>query len=228
MTRARAASLAAVTLSVALASYSGLIAQPSLRKTTTVAALLQYPAFFHGLNIRLRGELSPNEGGGARLTSGDASILLVARQGTDRPQGADASSTVEVRGAFWDVGRLTSDDPRVSGVDLERLSQQRFNKNWPGIGELLIVFAERIEPALPAPTVRTIAIDPTRYVDQRVTVRGQFRGRNLYGDLPDNPGRTRWDFVLRSADAAIWVTSFRPHGKEFNLDVTARADTNKW
>ena len=36
-------------------------------------------------------------------------------------------------------------------------------------------------------------------------VTGQFGGRNLLGDLPDAPGKSRYDFVLRSADAAIWV-----------------------
>ena len=35
---------------------------------------------------------------------------------------------------------------------------------------------------------------------------GQFAGRNLLGDLPDAPAQSQWDFVLRSADAAIWVT----------------------
>ena len=53
---------------------------------------------------------------------------------------------------------------------------------------------------------------------------GQFGGRNLLGDLPDSPGQSRWDFVLRSADAAIWVTNLRPRGKDFEL-CAGRADT---
>ena len=69
---------------------------------------------------------------------------------------------------------------------------------------------------------------PTRYREQKVTVVGQFAGRNLLGDLPDAPGRSRYDFVLRSADAAVWVTNLRPSGKDFELALDARIDTGRW
>jgi hypothetical protein len=61
-----------------------------------------------------------------------------------------------------------------------------------------------------------------------VTVVGQFRGRNLYGDLPSAPAKSRYDFVLRSADAAVWVTDLRPRGRGFDLSVDARVDTGRW
>jgi hypothetical protein len=48
------------------------------------------------------------------------------------------------------------------------------------------------------------------------------------GDLPDSPGKSRYDFVLRAADAAIWVINMRPKGKEFDLALDARIDTNRW
>jgi hypothetical protein len=48
------------------------------------------------------------------------------------------------------------------------------------------------------------------------------------GDLPDAPGKSRYDFVLRSADAAIWVINMRPKGKDFDLALDARIDTNRW
>jgi hypothetical protein len=87
--------------------------------------------------------------------------------------------------------------------------------------------ASATPPASP-PTLRSVALEPARYADQRVTVTGQFRGRNLYGDLPQAPGVSQWDFVLRSADAALWVTGTRPRGKDFNLSVGARVDTGRW
>ena len=64
--------------------------------------------------------------------------------------------------------------------------------------------------------------------DQKVTITGQFDGRNLLGDLPDAPANSRYDFVLRSADAAIWVTNLRPRGKDFELALDARIDTGRW
>ena len=51
---------------------------------------------------------------------------------------------------------------------------------------------------------------------------GRFRGVNLFGDLPQAPGRSRYDFVLQSADAALWVTGLQPKGKSFSLDRNAR------
>ena len=71
-------------------------------------------------------------------------------------------------------------------------------------------------------------LDPERYLDQGVTVIGRFRGRNLYGDLPEAPDESRWDFVLRSADAAAWVVGREPKGDGFELDVLARMDTGRW
>src|SRR5262249_717446 len=52
--------------------------------------------------------------------------------------------------------------------------------------------------------------------------------RNLLGDLPDSPAQSQYDFVLRSADAAIWVTNLRPRGKDFELALDTRIDTGRW
>ena len=40
---------------------------------------------------------------------------------------------------------------------------------------------------------------PERFDDRGVTVAGRFRGRNLFGDLPNALNRRRWDFVLQSS-----------------------------
>ena len=72
-----------------------------------------------------------------------------------------------------------------------------------------------------------MVLDPSRYVLQKITVTGTFRGNNLYGDLPRSPAIGKWDFVLRSANAALWVTGVRPRGKGFDLDPRAKADTGR-
>src|SRR4029079_5329650 len=84
-----------------------------------------------------------------------------------------------------------------------------------------------------APTIRAIVLNPTRYLDQKIAITGQFSGRNLLGDLPDAPNKSRYDFVLRSADAAIWVSNMRPkvkdtNGKEFELALDSRIDSGRW
>ena len=63
--------------------------------------------------------------------------------------------------------------------------------------------------------IRAIALAPERYEGREVKVIGRFKGRNLYGDLPQALGKGKWDFVLQSADGAVWVTGVRPRGKGF-------------
>jgi hypothetical protein len=87
--------------------------------------------------------------------------------------------------------------------------------------------------AAPPASIRTIVLQPSRFLDQKVAVTGQFSGRNLLGDLPDAPAKSRYDFVLRNADAAIWVINMRPrmkdaNGKDLELGLDARIDTGRW
>lgn len=216
-------SLAALLPAPALAQTGS----PSARKATTVAALVNYPVFFHTQTVRVRGELagSPRM---ARLTSGEAEVFLagpaVADSG-DLPKGEQ-----EVVGAFFDVGRLQQGDPRLSRIDMGELWQSRTGRSWPGVGELTVLVVDRLAPAEPfvAPSIRALALAPTRYAGERVTLTGRFRGLNLFGDLPDQPSRERQAFVLQSAEGAVWVVGMRPKGDGFNLNPAARVDTGRW
>jgi len=51
--------------------------------------------------------------------------------------------------------------------------------------------------------------------------------------LPDAPGKRRYDLVLRSTDAALWVSNMRPKlkaasGRDIELGLDARIDTGRW
>ena len=70
----------------------------------------------------------------------------------------------------------------------------------------------------PSPPLRALAMEPARFDGQKVTITGQFRGRNLFGDLPEAPAQNRFQFVLRSGDAAVWVMGLQSKGKTFNFD----------
>ena len=215
--------LLAVPILLALVVPSWLSGQSAGRKATTLSALLAYPVFFHGERVTVRAE-SWDDQESIWLIAGDAKVLML---GEPVPGSGDR---VEVRATFWDVGRLNRDDPRLAGFNLKDLSEALFQKPWPSLGELPVLIVESTLPATrpPATTVRTLALDPETYEGERVTVTGRFRGRNLYGDLPDAPGLGLWEFVLQSADGAIWVTGVRPRGRDFDLDVTARVDTGRW
>jgi hypothetical protein len=57
---------------------------------------------------------------------------------------------------------------------------------------------------------------------------GQFRGANLFGDLPAGSQRRAGDWVIRHGDAAAWVTGKKPEGKGWKLDPTYQGDCRWW
>ena len=197
------------------------------RHATTLDALDQHSFFFHGQEIIVVTDAT-SEQVLTWLVNADDSVRLLALDVPPPPEGV--RERLEVIGTFYDVGRLDEGDQRLAGLPIRRISEQLLRKPWPGIGELPLVIAAASRPAdVPsATTLRSIVLDPDRYLDRGVTVIGRFRGRNLYGDLPESPDESRWDFVLRSADAAAWVVGREPRGDGFELDVLARVDTGRW
>lgn len=197
------------------------------RHATTLDALDQHPFFFHGQEIIVVTDAA-SEQVLTWLVNADDSVRLLALDVPPPPDGI--RERLEVIGTFYDVGRLDEGDQRLAGLPIRRLSEELLRKPWPAIGELPVVVATSSRPAgaPSATTLRNIVLDPERYLDRGVTVIGRFRGRNLYGDLPEAPDESRWDFVLRSADAAAWVVGREPKGDGFELDVLARVDTGRW
>jgi hypothetical protein len=210
-------------LAILVAATAG--TQPSARTATTLEALAQYPLFFHGRTVVTRGTVEHPAPGVVALRSGDASrpVFLLARG-----QSLPSDGPVEVRGEFWDLGRLTADDPHVTGIDLDPLLERVSEGRWPPHNQVLVIVAQTAnEPERLPPGLRAFVLEPARHEGQSVTVVGRFRGANLYGDLPQSPGKSRWDFVIQSADAAVWVTGVRPRGKGFSFDSTTRLDTGR-
>jgi hypothetical protein len=210
-------------LLILIATTASLSAQTTSRRATNLAALLAYPSFFHGRPIVLIGKVATAERGQTRVSDDNGSIRLVVKRSA--PDGLD-----EIRGEFWDLSRMRPDDPRLSTYDLRTTFDVDPDGPWPKAGEVTAIIATAVTsaPPPPAPSIRAIVLNPSRYLDQKVTITGQYSGRNLLGDLPDAPAKSRYDFVLRSADAAIWVINMRPKGKDFDLALDARIDTNRW
>jgi hypothetical protein len=192
-------------------------AQTPVRRVATLHALREFPGYFHLQQVLLRGELA-EAGDRVMLRSDEQEIRVLLNDA------AHADGLVELRGRLIDVGRLEPGDPRLAGYP--RLDEER----WPRPGEELLVSVTSIASAQPNSTasVRALALEPWKFEGQSVTLVGQFRGRNLFGDLPDAPKQSRYDFVLKVADAAVWVTGLRPRGKGFDLNVDRRVDTSQW
>jgi hypothetical protein len=193
------------------------------RRAANIGLLATYPSFYHQRAVILTGQLSRSAAGDLQLAD-DSRTLRVVYSGS-APDGA-----VEVRGDFWDLGRMNADDPRLASYDLRKVFHIDPDGPWPRPGQVTALMASAIEAAEPPPTtsIRSLTLFPSRYLDTEVTITGQFAGRNLLGDLPDAPGRSLHDFVLRSGDAAVWVTNLRPRGRDFELSLDTRIDTGRW
>src|SRR5690242_14894824 len=209
-------------LFIAFALVSVVSAQPSTRRPTNIAALKQYPSFYHNRPILLVGTVSTTDKG-IRVSNDDGSFNVLFKGSA--PDGLD-----EIRGEFWDIGRMKPDEPQLASYDLTRTFGIDPNGAWPRPGEVTAIVATSVASAvLPAaPSIRSIVLFPARFADQKVTITGQFGGRNLFGDLPDAPGKSRYDFVMRSSDSAIWVSGAQPKGKGFNFSLDSRLDSGRW
>ncbi len=199
-------------------------AQPSAgRFATTAESLAATPFFFHGKQIVVRREVEP-AGQLWKLANTAKPVYVIWRESPNVPRDA------EVRGEFWDIGRLERNDSRLGTVNIQAILDVASNGSWPAHDQVFVIInAAAMESPLPTePTLRALALAPEHYIGKGVTITGRFRGANLFADLPTAAGtKGRWDFVLQSADAAIWVTGVRPRGKGFDLDVNARMDAGR-
>ena len=205
-------------LLISVVATGSLHAQTATRRLTTIDALKHFPGYYHLQNVLVRGEVF-TEGTRAVLRADDQEIRVLL------DEGVSAQGMVDARGLLIDVGRLDPGDPRVGSV-----GEGRDADKWPRPGEELLLRVSAVSDTQPASgaSVRLIAIEPWRFDGQTVTVVGNFRGRNLFGDLPGAPGKSRYDFVLRGTEGALWVTDLRPRGQGFDFDVNRRVDTDRW
>ena len=209
-------------LVLAVATTIGAGAQPATRIATTAHALVGSSVFYHGKLVVLAADTT-HDGGLTRVANTAKPIYVFWKE---RP----TVSAGEIRGEFWDLGRIEQGDGRFTGYDFTPLIEAASRGRWPGRDQVFVILGASMLPASlpPAPNIRAIALAPDRYDGREVKVVGRFKGRNLYGDLPQALGKTKWDFVLQSADGALWVTGMRPKGKGFDLDPNARVDTGRW
>src|SRR6516162_6953000 len=136
----------AVALALVATSAS---AQPATRRPANIAALAAYPSFFHNRPILIVGTVTTTDKG-MRVADDNGSIRVLSK-GTAVPDGLD-----EIRGEFWDIGRMKADDPQLSGYDLQKTFGVDPNGPWPRPGEVTAIIVTNASQAqLPAtPSIR--------------------------------------------------------------------------
>jgi hypothetical protein len=167
------------------------------------------------------------------LTDGIARVLLIPVPELS----ADLHRLVGYRVDVTGVVRQIRPKQYVRGVDLDLIEDPalpvlpapaidlpRVSLTALGMSDISPLEKRAGAPAL----AHDIAADPARYAGKKLTVVGQFRGRNLFGDLPAASQRDAADWVLKDGDSALWVTGKRPQGKGWSLDPAYRGDASKW
>ena len=183
-----------------------------------VAAVLQAPAAYFGKAVRLRGRLEAAAGSTAyRLVDGDRSLAVVPE--------VELASFVQSQ-----VGVGAWKDQTVELVGLFR----RGEESVAGPSGLVVSFwdcrASNVEAAPTEGQRTTLAAlfaDPAASVGETVRVVGKFRGRNLFGDLPQESMRFGGDWVIKDDRYALWVIG-KPAGAGFELDPRVPRDTSAW
>lgn len=174
------------------------------------------------------------------LTSGTATLLLIPGHGLSvHDLRGLVGARVEVRGVVRFIRKKEFVPSPAGPVDLDLLED-------PGLPAL-----PEQSPMLPRVSITALSLtdrdsrdthkakttgamvyeileDPAQYAGKTVKVRGQFRGRNLFGDLPAGTERTRDDWVLKDGERALWVTGKAPRGKGFSLDPAYKGDAVRW
>ena len=89
-------------------------AQPATRRATNIAALARLSRLLPRPPDRHRRQgRDAQQDGQVRVADDDGSIRVVFKGSA--PDGLD-----EIRGEFWDLGRMKADEPRLGGYDLQR------------------------------------------------------------------------------------------------------------
>ncbi len=87
-----------------------------------------------------------------------------------------------------------------------------------------------VDPKTKAPrvTLESLLTNPGRRDGQLVRVVGQFRGQNLFGDLPAKSMKDRKDWVIKDDAFAAWVHGRDPEGDGWKFDAGLKRDTGRW
>ncbi len=77
-------------------------------------------------------------------------------------------------------------------------------------------------------TLEDLVGKPGKLDGKLVRVKGQFRGQNLFGDLPSASRKRASDWVIKEDLFAVWVSGRKPKGAGWTFDPELKRDTGKW
>ena len=181
----------------------------------SLAELLEAPTTYAGRAVRVRGRLVAGRapGGEHQLTEDGTTVAVSAA--------AEIATMVTSQVASWN-----GDEVEVTG--LFRLDSVADRAPYS------ILFWEYTAPervaardsAARSTTLAALAAGEASS-SERVRVLGRFRGRNIFGDLPDGNG-VKNDWVIKDGPQAAWIRGKEPRGRGWALSLDSAEDTRNW
>ncbi len=202
-------------------------------------ALNLMPESYHRTHVIVEGEFAEIGLQQWVLRRGGVSVLVIPGLEFDGSQlGQTAGRRVEVRGIIRMLRKkqYVGNPPR----DLDLIEDPILppmpapSQELPRVSLTVLAMRDRTSPEIFSPQEiggdipRRILEEPAAYAGKTTKIVGQFRGRNLFGDLPANSARGKQDWVLKDGDAAIWVMGKAPRGDGWKLDLEYKGDSKTW
>jgi hypothetical protein len=187
----------------------------------SVDSLIDMPEQYNGRAVRTRGTFEliltgRRQSYGYRGTFGKY-LYVLPRQ--------------EIAGTFEEQAR------RWSGREVEVSGSVEVGQN-PDTGQSMVYLyiwgylgppdEKAKRPVSSTTTLEDLVTKPEKFDGKTVSVRGQFRGENLFGDLPSASRERSSDWVLKDDVFSVWVTGKKPKGSGWSLDASLKRDTGKW
>lgn len=229
---------------VAPGSSQGQAARPSNAnygppQVIDLDALNSMPESYQRAHVIVEGEFSQIVAGHWVLRRAGTSVLLIPGREFDPGEFSQAAGKrMEVRG----IVRLLRKKQYVGNppTDLDLIEDPMLPPmpapavEFPRASLTVLAARDRSSPDLSLPQEtggeipRRILEEPAAYLGKTTKIVGQFRGRNLFGDLPEKSARNSQDWVLKDGDTAIWVTGKAPRGDGWKLDLEYKGDSKTW
>jgi hypothetical protein len=191
--------------------------------------------------VRTQGDLDMLDAQGRyyRLRDGIAEVLIIpvydAAQDVRMLMGRHVEVTGVVRELKYDQGTCQiGPESLCEDPDLPPTPNL---KDMPGAPQVSITiwaasdlteYQKKREAQAPTVSLEALVSKPGERDGSIVRVVGQFRGKNLYGDLPSRSQNVSSDWVIKDDVYAVWVTGKRPRGTGWALDTGLKRDTGKW
>jgi hypothetical protein len=188
----------------------------------SITDLVQTPGAYEGRSVRTKGRFSLETMRSWSLTDSFGSKVMIA-------------PVNEISAEFEDQARrLFGQDVEVTGVFVGLSANEAATQTTTAQGAIRFwgFFGgepdqKQVENA-PSVSLEKLLLEPGKQDGRVIKVVGQFRGRNLFGDLPSKSQDARNDWVLKDDMFAVWITKKKPKGQGFELDSSLKRDTGKW